>query len=127
MILTAIGFALLLTIPVDFNYPLFAAIIFLDGMSIGLFMSPNIAAIMNSLPPEHRGAGSGMRATIMNVGNPISMAVIFSLMVVGLNASMPAAMYNGLVKNGIPAQIAHQIASAPPVGYLFCFYWVQSA
>ena len=122
MILTAIGFALLLTIPVDFNYPIFAAIIFLDGMSIGLFMSPNIAAIMNSLPPEHRGAGSGMRATIMNIGNPISMAIIFSLMVVGLNASMPAAMYNGLVHNGIPAQIAHQIASAPPVGYLFAAF-----
>ena len=85
-------------------------------------MSPDVAAIMNSLPPEHRGAGSGMRATIMNVGNPISMAVIFSLMVVGLNASMPAAMYNGLVQNGIPAQIAHQIASAPPVGYLFAAF-----
>jgi hypothetical protein len=58
----------------------------------------------------------------MNIGNPISMAIIFSLMVVGLNASMPAAMYNGLVQNGIPVQIAHQIASAPPVGYLFAAF-----
>jgi MFS family permease len=122
MILTAVGFALLLTLPVDFNYPLFAAVIFLDGMSIGMFMSPNIAAVMNSLPPEHRGAGSGMRATVMNIGNPISMAIIFSLMVVGLNASMPAAMYNGLVQNGIPTQIAYQIANAPPVGYLFASF-----
>ena len=107
MILTAVGFALLLTLPVDFNYPLFAAVIFLDGMSIGMFMSPNIAAVMNSLPPEHRGAGSGMRATVMNIGNPISMAIIFSLMVVGLNASMPAAMYNGLVQNGIPTIVEY--------------------
>jgi hypothetical protein len=50
------------------------------------------------------------------------MAIIFSLMVVGLNASMPAAMYNGLVQNGIPTQIAHQIANAPPVGYLFASF-----
>src|SRR5208337_1589958 len=61
MILTAIGFALLLALPVNFAYPLFALVIFLDGMSMGLFMAPNISGIMNSLPPQHRGAGSGMR------------------------------------------------------------------
>ena len=122
MILTAIGFALLLILPVDFKYPLFALIIFLDGLSMGMFMAPNTAAIMNSLPPQHRGAGSGMRATIMNVGNPLSMAIIFSLMVIGLNATMPAALYNGLIQNGISTQVAHQVASAPPVGYLFAAF-----
>ena len=122
MILTAVGFLLLLLLPVNFKYPLFAAVIFIDGLSMGMFIAPNTAAIMNSLPAEHRGAGSGMRATIMNVGSPLSMAIIFSLMVVGLNASMPAALYNGLVQNGIPVQIAHQVASAPPVGYLFAAF-----
>jgi membrane-bound metal-dependent hydrolase YbcI (DUF457 family) len=43
-------------------------------------------------------------------------------MVVGLNASMPAALFNGLVQNGISAQIAQQVASAPPVGYLFAAF-----
>lgn len=122
MILTAVGFLLLLALPVNFKYPLFAAVIFLDGLSMGMFMAPNTSAIMNSLPPQHRGAGSGMRATIMNVGNPLSMAIVFTLMVVGLNASMPAALYSGLVQNGIPAQIAQQVASAPPVGYLFAAF-----
>jgi MFS family permease len=122
MILTAVGFFLLLLLPVNFKYPLFAAIIFLDGLSMGMFMAPNTAAIMNSLPPKHRGAGSGMRATLMNVGSPISMAIIFTLMVIGLNATMPAALYNGLVANGIPTAVAHQVASAPPVGYLFAAF-----
>ena len=122
MILTAVGFSLLLALPVNFKYPLFAAVIFLDGISMGMFMAPNTAAIMNSLPPQHRGAGSGMRATLQNVASPLSMAIIFSLMVVGLNASMPAALYNGLVQNGISAQIAQQVAHAPPVGYLFAAF-----
>jgi EmrB/QacA subfamily drug resistance transporter len=122
MLLTALGFALLLALPVNFSYPLFAAVIFLDGLSMGMFMAPNTAAIMNSLPPQHRGAGSGMRATIMNVGSPISMAIIFSLMVIGLNASMPGTLYNGLVQNGISTQVAHQVANAPPVGYLFAAF-----
>jgi hypothetical protein len=117
-----VGFLLLLMLPVNFKYPLFAAVIFLDGVSMGMFIAPNTAAIMNSLPPQHRGAGSGMRATIMNVGTPLSTAIIFSLMVVGLNASMPAALYSGLVQNGIPTQIAHQVASAPSVGYLFAAF-----
>ncbi|HXY73835.1 MAG TPA: MFS transporter [Dehalococcoidales bacterium] len=122
MTLTAIGLALLLVIPVDFKYPFFAAIIFLDGVSMGMFMSPNVAAIMNSLPPQHRGAGSGMRATLQNVGNPVSMAIIFSLMVIGLNATMPTALYNGLLQNGIPSTVAHQLASVPPVSYLFAAF-----
>ncbi|MGA8848247.1 MAG: MFS transporter [Dehalococcoidia bacterium] len=122
MILTAVGFLLLLALPVNFKYPVFAAVIFLDGISMGMFMAPNTAAIMNSLPPQHRGAGSGMRATLINVGSPLSMAIIFSLMVVGLNASMPAALYSGLTQNGIPAQIAQQVASAPPIGYLFAAF-----
>ena len=122
MVLTAIGFALLLLLPVNFKYPLFALIILLDGLSMGMFMSPNTAAIMNSLPPQHRGSGSGMRATLMNVANPLSMVIVFSLMVLGLNATMPAAMYSGLIANGIPIQLAQQLSNAPPVGYLFAAF-----
>jgi EmrB/QacA subfamily drug resistance transporter len=122
MILTAIGFALMLALPVNFAYHMFALVILLDGISMGMFIAPNMAAIMNSLPPQHRGVGSGMRLTLMNVGNPLSMVIIFSLMALGLNASMPVALYSGLVQNGIPVQVAQQIASAPPVSYLFAAF-----
>jgi MFS family permease len=119
MILMAISFVFMLVLPVNFAYPLFAMVIMLYGVSMGMFIAPNTAAIMNSLPPQHRGAGSGMRLTLLNVGIPLSMGIIFSLMVLGLNASMPAALYSGLVQNGIPSQIAQQIAGALPIGYLF--------
>jgi EmrB/QacA subfamily drug resistance transporter len=122
MVLTAVGFSLMLALPVDFAYPMFALVILLDGLSMGMFMAPNTAAIMNSLPPQHRGAGSGMRATLINVGNPLSMAIIFSLMVIGLNASLPTVMYNGLIQHDVPAQMATQLAGAPPVGYLFAAF-----
>jgi len=38
MILTAVGFFLLLLLPVNFKYPMFALVIFLDGLSMGMFM-----------------------------------------------------------------------------------------
>jgi MFS family permease len=122
MVLTAISFALMLALPVNFAYHMFALVILLYGISTGMFIAPNTASIMNSLPAQRRGVGSGMRLTLLNVGSPLSMVIIFTLMVLGLNASMPPALYNGLVQNGIPAQIAQQIASAPPISYLFAAF-----
>jgi MFS family permease len=122
MIIAALTFALMLALPVDFVYPLFAVVLFFNGLSMGMFVAPNIAAVMNSVPPRHRGASSGMLATLNNMGMPLSMGVFFSLMIVGMNASVPAAMYSGLTQHGIPAQVAQQLSTAPSVGYLFAAF-----
>jgi MFS family permease len=122
LILASITFVLLLALPVDFRYPLFASIIFLNGLAMGMFIAPNTAAIMNSVPPQHRGASSGMLATLNSVGIPLSMGIFFSLLIEGMNASVPAAMYSGLTQNGIPGQVAQQLSSLPPIGYLFAAF-----
>jgi EmrB/QacA subfamily drug resistance transporter len=122
LILASITFVLLLALPVDFRYSLFALIIFLNGLAMGMFIAPNTAAIMNSVPPQHRGASSGMLATLNNVGIPLSMGNFFSLLIEGMNASVPAAMYSGLTQNGIPGQVAQQLSSLPPIGYLFAAF-----
>ena len=49
-------------------------------------------AIMNSVPADQRGAASGMRATFQNAGMVLSIGVFFSLMVVGLAATLPHTM-----------------------------------
>jgi MFS family permease len=122
MILAAISFLLIMFLPVDFTYVLFALLILFNGINMGMFAAPNTAAIMNSVPPQHRGVSSGMRATLNNIGMPLSIGIFFSLMIIGLTASVPAAMYNGLVQQGIPSQISQQLANAPPVGYLFAAF-----
>ena len=120
--LGALSFGLFLIIPVNFAYPSFALILLLNGVSSGLFSSPNSAAIMNSVPAESRGVASGMRAAFWNVGSPISTGVFFTLMILGLNAAMPAAMYSGLTQNGISAPVAEGLSKLPPVGYLFAAF-----
>ena len=45
-----VGFGLLLLLPTNFSYLAFGAILFLIGASMGMFASPNRAAVMNSLP-----------------------------------------------------------------------------
>ena len=122
MVLSAITFAGLLFIPADFSYPVFALIIFLNGVSMGLFASPNTAAIMNAVPARHRGVASGIRVTFMNVGLPLSIGLFFTLMIVGLNATVPTALFSGLTANGVPSAVAHRLAGLPPISYLFASF-----
>jgi MFS family permease len=122
MVLAAVSFGLLMLVPADFAFPVFAAVIFLNGAAMGLFASPNTAGIMNSVPARHRGVASGMRVTFMNVGMPLSIGLFFTLMIVGLNSTVPPAMYGGLVANGVPGPIAHKLAGLPPISYLFASF-----
>jgi MFS family permease len=119
MVITAIGFALLMVLPVNFSYLLFALILLLLGLGMGLFASPNRAGIMNSLPPGQRGAGAGMTATFQNSATVLSIGLFFTMMILGLAAGLPHHLYAGLIQQGVPAAQAHKIAALPPVGTLF--------
>ncbi|WP_433734763.1 MFS transporter [Nocardia sp. CA-129566] len=121
-ILAGLTFLLLLIVPVDFHYWVFAAIILLNGIGCGLFFSPNTAAIMSSVPAAQRGAASGMRGTLFNGGNALSMGIFFSLMVVGLAASLPSALDSGLRAQGVSAGAATQLADLPPVASMFAAF-----
>jgi hypothetical protein len=59
MIASAIGFPLLIALPIDFTYWEFGLVIYLIGAAMGLFAAPNLTWIMNSLPPDQRGSGAG--------------------------------------------------------------------
>jgi MFS family permease len=117
--LVALTFVLLLMIPVDFPYWLFALLIALNGVGSGLFSSPNAAAIMSSVPANQRGVASGMRGTFFNAGSALSIGVFFSLMIAGLATTLPGALSSGLQAQGISADVAGQVAAQPPVGTLF--------
>jgi MFS family permease len=122
MLGTALSFGLLMLLPIDFPYPLFALVVGLTGLSFGMFASPNRAAVMNSLPPEDRGAGGGMNQTFQNSAQVISIGIFFTLMIVGLGSSLPTTMSQGLQAHGVPAGVAHHVAQLPPVSILFAAF-----
>ncbi|GGF21258.1 MFS transporter [Subtercola lobariae] len=122
LLLVAATFVALLLIPVNFNYGIFAVLTFLNGVGSGMFAAPNRTAIMNSVPANQRGAASGMTGTFQNAGNSLSIGIFFSLMIVGLAATLPSAMYDGLTAHGITTEIANQVAATPPVGSLFAAF-----
>ncbi|BBZ62830.1 MFS transporter [Mycolicibacterium monacense] len=122
MLLMCATFVALVLIPVDFDYWLFATLIFLNGVGGGVFTSPNSAGIMSSVPASARGAASGVRATFFNAGGSLSIGIFFSLMIVGLANTLPGAMSAGLQAQGVSAAVADEVAGTPPVGSLFAAF-----
>jgi MFS family permease len=118
-VLTAVSFVFLERLPVNFTYWEFALILLLSGIGQGLFSSPNRAAIMNSLPAERRGVGSGMTATFQNSATVLSIGIFFTLIILGLSSSLPSLLSHGLTAQGVPAAAAAKVAGLPPVSVMF--------
>jgi len=116
------SFALMLLLPTDFAYPMFALVLLLVGISMGMFASPNRAAVMNSLPPSDRGAGGAMNQTFQNSAQVLSIGIFFTLMVVGLASTLPHTLSSGLQAHGVPAGTAHSIGALPPISILFAAF-----
>lgn len=119
---TALAFLLLIFLPVNFPYPIFAGLLLLSGLSQGIFAAPNRAAVMNSLPAKHRGAGGGMTATFQNSAQVFSIGIFFTLMIAGLQRVLPHTMASGLKHHGVPAALAAQVAHLPPISILFAAF-----
>jgi hypothetical protein len=77
---------------------------------------------MNSLPPGDRGAGGGMNQTFQNSAQVLSIGIFFTLMIIGLAATLPHAMASGLEAHGVPAASAQRAAHLPPVSILFAAF-----
>jgi MFS family permease len=122
MIGAAISFGLLMLLPTNFSYPTFAGILLLNGLSMGMFASPNRAAVMNSLPAADRGAGGGMNQTFQNSAQVLSIGIFFTLMILGLASTLPETMLGGLQTHGVPHATAERIAQLPPVSILFAAF-----
>jgi MFS family permease len=119
MLVAALSFGLLQILPVDFVYWQFAGVLLLNGIGMGLFASPNRAGIMNSLPADRRGVGAGMSATFQNSSMVLSIGIFFTLIILGLSASLPGHLFTGLTAQGVPAADAARLSHLPPTAVMF--------
>jgi MFS family permease len=122
MLLGSGTFFALAMLPTDFQYWQLGTLLFLQGIGMGMFASPNAAAVMNSVPPQNRGAASGMLATLQNVGQQASMAVFFTIVILGLSHGLGSAVSSALAgaQVGPPdQQILSGAIASNPTGALF--------
>jgi len=121
-VLSGVVFLLFNLLPMDFPYVPFAVLLFLVGLSIGMFMAPNTSSVMNSLPADQRGGGAGMLNTFQNSAAVLSIGVFFTIITLGLAGSLPSALSSGLAAHGVPAAQAHALSGLPPIGLLFASF-----
>jgi MFS family permease len=119
LIVSGASFLLLELLPINFSYIWFALLIFMFAVGMGLFFAPNQASVMNSLPPDQRGAGAGMLNTFQNSATVLSMGLFFTIVTIGLASRLPSHLYKGLTAAGVAPGPAHLVASEPPIGSLF--------
>jgi len=122
LVIVALTFVLLQMLPTDFSYWTFAALIFFNSVGMGMFIAPNQAGIMNSLPANQRGAGAGMAGTFNASAQVLSIGIFFTLMILGLASTLPSSLYHGLVAQGVGHATALRVSHLPPVGSLFAAF-----
>ena len=118
MIVTAFAFIFLAALPYDFTYLVFGLAMFIMGMGMGMFGAPNSASIMNSVPSEDRGIASGMMYTINNTAQTASMAIFFTIIIIGITQRFPEAMTASLSSIGA-VYLAPALSNIPPTAALF--------
>lgn len=118
MVINTVAFLLLAALPYNFQYIYFGLALFMMGIGTGMFGSPNSASIMNSVPAQDRGVASGMMTTVMNTAFTASMAMFFTILIVGITQRFPDAMTSSLVAIGA-VKLAPILSNIPPTGALF--------
>lgn len=78
--ISAAGFLWLATIGPDDSFFQLAPPLVLVGAGMGLFASPNRAAMMTAVPPNRRGVASGIGTTLLNTGSTISLGITLVVM-----------------------------------------------
>ena len=79
LLVSAVGLFGLSTVTATSPYWVLAVYMALMGGGSGLFSSPNVNALMSTVPPRQRGTASGINTMVANTGQMLSIAVAFPL------------------------------------------------
>lgn len=122
MVIVTLVFIGLALLPYNFDYWQLGILIFFMGIGNGMFSSPNSSSIMNSVPAQDRGVASGMMATLINSAATLSMAIFFTIVIVGIQGALPGAIHESFANLGsspVVQNLADQLAGLPPTNALF--------
>ncbi len=100
LVTSALGFLWLATIGPADSFLSLAPPLVLVGAGMGLFASPNRAAMMTAVPPTQRGVASGIGTTFINTGSTISLGLTLIVMTSVLSRSSIQEIFLGTVPKG---------------------------
>ena len=74
---------------------------------------------MGSVPARYRGIAAGMRQTINNAGQLLSVALMFTLVIDSFAGRLTETLRTGLVASGVPSSSASATSELPAGSALF--------
>lgn len=104
LFISAIGLLGLSTITKNTNYLDIAIYMSLLGAGSGLFSSPNTNSIMQNVKKEKRGEGSAIRVILTNLGQMLSIAIIFPIVLGGVSEKVVSQIFIYGEKNKMISQ-----------------------
>jgi EmrB/QacA subfamily drug resistance transporter len=107
LVVSASGFLWLGTIGPDESFLQLTPPLVLVGAGMGLFASPNRAAMMSAVPPSRRGVASGVGTTFLNCGATISLGVTLLVM----SSVMPRSAIDAILVGGTASGLAPSVAT----------------
>ncbi len=102
LITSAIGFLWLATIGPEASFLALTPALILVGGGMGIFASPNRAAMMTAVPPSQRGVASGVGTTLINTGATISLGLTLIIMSSVLSRTAIEQIFIGAVSPSTP-------------------------
>jgi EmrB/QacA subfamily drug resistance transporter len=101
--LVALGYVLLYTMPPGSSGVAIAWRFAFIGLGVGIFMSPNSSTVMGSCPRHRLGVGSGVLATVRNVGMVLGVAIATAVFTWRRTATLAALGEAGSFASGLRA------------------------
>ena len=102
LLVSAVGFLWLATIGPQDSFLALAPPLVLVGSGMGMFASPNRAAMMTAVRPERRGIASAIGATLLNTGATLSLGITLTVMSSVLPLSAIQRIFIGAVDPSVP-------------------------
>ncbi len=100
--LSTIALLLFSTTNQNTDYTISSLYMVLLGIGTGLFVAPNLRAVLSSVPAQRRGIGSALFSLFLNIGFTLSLNV--AILVMSLTA--PYNLITRILSEGNPAAIA---------------------
>jgi MFS family permease len=96
LLLSAAAMFLFSILPADVPYSVLVIPMAMAGVGGGMFVAPNIASVMNSVPVARRGVASGMSSMLVNTGFLLSLGMCFAIMATVMPLGVLQAVFAGL-------------------------------
>ncbi len=103
LIITAAGFALLATLPIDHGIPMMMIGSFVYSLGIAPIFTLSTDLVVGSAPPNRAGAAASISETSTEFGGAVGMAVL---------GSLGMAFYRGQLTRALPTGISFEAAEA---------------